>query len=321
MDKVRDKVVAVVVTYNRRPLLSRCIAALMSQTRQVDLIVVINNNSEDDTKAYLDSLDQSKVCAIHAPDNLGGAGGFHLGIRIAMLLGGEFLWLMDDDGYPERSCLETTLDGLQRSSLDIANALVLADDNIEQLAFPINTRDAVIADAQQAIDLGTIHDVIMPFNGTLIRRSLIDRIGNIDFRFFIWGDEIEFWKRAGRHEAKMATICSARFFHPRGRTSSIGVPFLGSVPTTTPDRRGLLVRNRMRIALKYRGRFQMAIRLLGFAVIYGATYGPKSFFSTLRYGLDAMGEGVLSPASADLSAKMKRSIAVAEQQIQARLGK
>lgn len=50
-----EKVIAVVVTYNRLALLSECIAALRNQTRPLDGILVINNGSTDGTEAWLKS--------------------------------------------------------------------------------------------------------------------------------------------------------------------------------------------------------------------------------------------------------------------------
>jgi len=39
------KVVAVVVTYNRKKLLKECLEAILNQTKEVDNIVLIDNDS------------------------------------------------------------------------------------------------------------------------------------------------------------------------------------------------------------------------------------------------------------------------------------
>ena len=48
-----EKVIAVVVTYNRQALLSECITALRKQSRPLDAILVINNGSTDGTEDWL----------------------------------------------------------------------------------------------------------------------------------------------------------------------------------------------------------------------------------------------------------------------------
>ena len=37
---------------------------------------------------------------ITLPENMGGAGGFHEGIKYAFEHGFDYIWLMDDDGVP-----------------------------------------------------------------------------------------------------------------------------------------------------------------------------------------------------------------------------
>ena len=39
-------------------------------------------------------------------------------------------------------------------------------------------------------------DVVIPFNGVLIRRELVERIGLVREEFFIWGDDVEYLWRA-----------------------------------------------------------------------------------------------------------------------------
>lgn len=66
-------IAAVVVTFNRITLLQKCIKALYNQTKKLDAIIVINNNSTDGTKEWLDK--QNNIIVIHQ-ENVGGSGGF-----------------------------------------------------------------------------------------------------------------------------------------------------------------------------------------------------------------------------------------------------
>lgn len=51
---------------------------------------------------------------ITLPENMGGAGGFHEGIKYAFEHGFDYIWLMDDDGFPAETCLENSYLTLQR---------------------------------------------------------------------------------------------------------------------------------------------------------------------------------------------------------------
>ena len=72
-------VLAVVVTHNRRALLSRCIDHLQSQAGQVPEILIINNASTDDTVAMLEARGVDFI----TQENVGSAGGWHRGIEAA----------------------------------------------------------------------------------------------------------------------------------------------------------------------------------------------------------------------------------------------
>ena len=50
-----EKVIAVIVSYNRQALLAECIQALRAQTRKPDAILVVNNGSTDNTAVWLDA--------------------------------------------------------------------------------------------------------------------------------------------------------------------------------------------------------------------------------------------------------------------------
>lgn len=106
------KVCAVIVTYNRLEMLKECIDALLNQTYSLDRILIINNNSTDGTKEYLDGLvkENKKVQALHLNENIGGAGGFHRGVKEAYEQGYDWIWIMDDDAEPDINCLHRLMD-------------------------------------------------------------------------------------------------------------------------------------------------------------------------------------------------------------------
>ena len=87
-----EKVIAVIVTYNRQALLSDCINALRSQTRRLDSILVVNNGSTDGTEEWL--LNQPDIEFI-TQSNVGGAGGFSTAIEQGYKKGYTWIWCMN----------------------------------------------------------------------------------------------------------------------------------------------------------------------------------------------------------------------------------
>ena len=105
-----NRVAAVVVTYNRLPLLQKCIESLRAQTAPCDILVV-NNASTDGTGPWLAAQKTAGVLlARDTGENLGGAGGFNYGMRWALEAGYDYLWLMDDDCLPQPDALEKLLE-------------------------------------------------------------------------------------------------------------------------------------------------------------------------------------------------------------------
>ena len=112
-----EKIIGVVVTHKRRELLAESLKVLSTQSRPLDHLVVVDNADEADVKELVDNapLPTSYIGSQH---NLGGAGGFALGILYALSLGADRVWLADDDGRPDGpEVLETLLDCAIRNDL------------------------------------------------------------------------------------------------------------------------------------------------------------------------------------------------------------
>ena len=216
------RIVAVVVTFNRLALLQRLVARLR-ETEGLAEVLVVDNASTDGTGEWL-ATQPAPVRALTLPDNRGGAGGFHVGLASAMDAGADLAWLMDDDGIPEPDCLKVLLD---HDEYDFWGPAVLAEQDPSRLCFPIRLpgRAAVVhrmAEVELAARDGVIEDVVIPFNGVLVTRDLVERIGTVREDFFIWGDDVEYLWRARRAGARTGTVVAARFLHPA--TDDLGTP-------------------------------------------------------------------------------------------------
>ena len=97
-------VVAVVVSFNRARLLTTTLQGLASGERSPETIVVVDNASDDDSVSVVEDFarrSEIDVDLIRLPRNVGGAGGFAVGIdRAAHHHGADLIWVMDDDTEP-----------------------------------------------------------------------------------------------------------------------------------------------------------------------------------------------------------------------------
>jgi rhamnopyranosyl-N-acetylglucosaminyl-diphospho-decaprenol beta-1,3/1,4-galactofuranosyltransferase len=221
------RVAAVVVTFNRLSLLERLVTRLR-EVPEVGEILVVDNASTDGTGAWLRTQDGvGRVSARTLADNTGGAGGFAEGLAWAMERGADLAWLMDDDGLPAPGSLATLLE--REGELDFWGPAVLAEQDPTRLCFPIRLPGGTtvvhrMAEVEAAARDGLVAGVVIPFNGVLVTRDLVARIGVPRAEFFIWGDDVEYLWRAERAGARIATVVDAHFAHPA--TDDLGTPMM-----------------------------------------------------------------------------------------------
>ncbi len=224
-------VAAIVVTYNRRELLGECLEGLGRQTHPLNATFVIDNASSDGTPELLYErgiiqerapLDKSRLRDLRGslpghpeipliyrrlPENTGGAGGFHEGVKTAFESGYDWLWLMDDDVEPTPSCLSSLLSfcGL---SLCIHPSKQFEDGvrfEWEGYISPKTGRRIYLQDVSFKRGQAYCETNTGCFEGMLIHRSIVEKIGFPDKRFFIGFDDSVYGFLAHHHTKVLYT--------------------------------------------------------------------------------------------------------------------
>ena len=215
------KILAAIVTHNRRKLLSRCIDHVLSQTRLPDAVVVINNGSTDDTLAML----AERNIHVISQANLGSAGGWHRAISHCQEFGFDAVWLMDDDGFPASDALQR-LEKVLRPGVACASSIVVQEDSPDEFVFPFPVLDraglpVVFARQRKLPTLSSLKSYSREgcypfahlFNGALVSSVAISEIGNVNPDFFIFGDEVDYFFRL-RSKGDVVSVLAARQMHP-----------------------------------------------------------------------------------------------------------
>ncbi|GAB4009430.1 glycosyltransferase family 2 protein [Nocardioides ultimimeridianus] len=201
-----ERVAVVVVTYNRADLLERMLAGLAGLDRAPDAVIVVDNASTDHTPDVLAASTLPGLQTIRTTDNLGGAGGFHVGLGAAYDQGFDAMWLMDDDVVPAPDCLTRLLE-VDASALisvreDLAGRLIekaaVRFDLRNPLAIRPKTASIDSTYASRADMPATVEVQNVAFEGFLVRREVVDRIGLPDPSFFIFYDDVDYAIRARR---------------------------------------------------------------------------------------------------------------------------
>jgi len=210
-----DSIVAVVVTRHRRESLAASLKTIAAQTRPPDHLVVVDNGPDEPVADVVNGcgLPATYLASHH---NLGGAGGFALGMLHALAMGAQWLWLADDDGRPADETVLATLlaEAVERDLAEIS-PVVANIDTPDKLAFPLRRG---LTWKRSAAELGTdfLPGIASLFNGALFRSSTVDVVGVPDLRLFVRGDEVEVHRRLVRSGLPFGTCLRAVYLHPDG---------------------------------------------------------------------------------------------------------
>ena len=213
---VFDKLAIIVVTYKRQQLLEELLASFAQLTVAPWRIVIVDNEHSDETRDMVDEFREkadglwgttdadrnggtSRVVESPLSDNLGGAGGCSVGVKVAYVLGAEWFWVMDDDVAVMPEAIERLAkwtgshDVIQGSRYDYdGGPFYWQYDFIVPLGIP-----NPIAPAAFGRPGYRVMDTLC-FEGGLFRRNIVEQIGLPDPRFFIYWDDTMYGYRASK---------------------------------------------------------------------------------------------------------------------------
>lgn len=208
-----DRIVAVVVAYDRRELVQETLAALAAQTVAPAAVVVIDNASSDGTadvvRARFPEVDLTVL-----PRNTGGAGGFTAGMARALAVhDADAVWLMDDDTVPDPGALAALL-AARRSAPSgtalLASAVRWVDGRPHPMNTPRTRPGATRASIRRAARHGAYPVRSASFVSLLVEADAVRLHGLPVADYFLWNDDFEFstrlLRRAPGYVATASTV-------------------------------------------------------------------------------------------------------------------
>jgi len=176
-------VCAVVSTYNRKYILKNCLNALLKQTLPLKEIIVIDGPSVDGTDALIRN-EFPEITYVRLKKDVGGAGQFFVGLKLAYEKGFDWIWLMDDDVVPDPNALR------------------------EMLSFHGRNGGLIFCPKVKNFN------VFAPlFAGGLFSRHVVTKIGLPLSGFFIYWDDVEYGMRAEKAGIRIYYVNSAEVEH------------------------------------------------------------------------------------------------------------
>ena len=187
------KIAVVIVTFNRCDELVKTISAIRNQGILENDIIVINNNSSDNTKNILDS-NFKNIQSIHLNENIASAGGFSKGMQTAYEKGYDWVWLFNDDSRPVEGSLKSILEHLNSDKIQIGLLKIANkdDNNKAVLLYWNGVRKPVSVDVSNEI----VQTDLITFDGCIISKKTIEKIGYCDPLYFMGTYEFDYCLKA-----------------------------------------------------------------------------------------------------------------------------
>ena len=244
----REKIFAVFVGQDHKPFDSSFQSRI--QSLGIDECILVINGTDEGC-----SLKFSNIHCIHTYSNLGGAGGFNLGISRARELGASWIWTSDDDAFPVKNySVKCLVDFCKLNNVDVCGSLIIDPSNFSESSFPFRVNGKRTWDVQVISKENFIPYQAHLFNGTVFKSDVFSIIGLPDSGFFIRGDEVDIILKLKKLKIRFGTWTGAHVIHPSGKGELVPIFFglLNAVVPYSALKYSYQVRNRGLLAIRHR---------------------------------------------------------------------
>lgn len=218
----KNKIVAVVVTFNRKKMLRGCLEHLLKMDHVLCDILLVDNASTDGTHEFInDLIETKKIIYYNTGKNLGGAGGFRVGMEKAVQMGYDYVWIMDDDTYVKSDALYQLMLADQRlqGEYGFLSGIAYWTDgsicNMNRQRISMHGKLEDFKSQQVPITMAT-------FVSFFIKAEVIKKVGLPIKEFFIWSDDLEYSRRISLKMPCYA-VPASQVIHKMGSNSKVGI--------------------------------------------------------------------------------------------------
>lgn len=226
------RVAFVVVNWNQTAVTLECLRSLERLDYPAFDVILVDNASDDDAVQVIGSAFPA-VQVLRNPENLGFVGGNNRGIDAALAGGAEFIMLLNNDTVVAPDMLLRLLEvmradptigisGPKMLYFDQPDVIWCAGNHInrrtgDSVRLRAEERDVARAEPPQEVDFITGCAICL-------RREVIESIGLLDARFFIYYEETDWCTRARAIGWETVYVPDARLWHKVSATMGATSP-------------------------------------------------------------------------------------------------
>ena len=220
---LKPSILAVILNWNRSDLTLQCTDAILDSDVVPDKLLVVDNGSAPDQLSALRNSGHA-IHLIELGRNLGFAGGMNVGLEHAVADGFDYVWLVNNDAFPDRHCLSRMLQRMERErDLAMVSPRLLSRDGSEQHAGGCVDWLTAALSVEYASTLAPARGVGTWLTGTLLlmRTAAVREIGMFDPQLFAYWEDVDLSARMTAAGWRVAAVPEASALH-LGSASSGG---------------------------------------------------------------------------------------------------
>lgn len=225
----QPKVGVVILNFKVKDLTLKCIKSIQKSNYENIELIIVDNNSGDDLENQLPK--EGNIHFIQTGQNLGYTGGNNTGIKKALDLNCQFVFILNPDTELDSGCISQLVQASTSTDAGIAGPKILFGDKktiwyaggIFDLKNVLGSHRGV-----NELDKGQYDQLqetqYVSGGAMFVRSEVFDKVGMFDPRYFLYYEDSDLCFRASKAGFKILYVPSAVVYHANAKSTGLGSP-------------------------------------------------------------------------------------------------
>lgn len=223
------KVAVVILNYKTKDFTLKCLRSVQQSKYSNIEIIIVDNDSQDGLADILTT--KRNITFIQNNQNLGYSGGNNIGIRKALQMGAEYVFILNSDTQIKNDCINNLVNAFTDQQIAITAPKILFADKkkiwyaggLFDIANVIGEHRGVDEIDQGQYDQVTETDYASG-GAILISREIIGKIGLFDENYFLYYEDSDYCFRARKAGYRILYVPQAVVYHVNAQSTGLGSP-------------------------------------------------------------------------------------------------
>lgn len=216
-------VAVVIINWESYDEVKSCIESLKRSALPFYRIIVVDNGSKDGSAERLEQELKSdeQIALLRNPTNLGFAAGMNVGIRYALSMNCDYVFILNNDASIDPNCVKILVAESERLQAGIAGPRIFYTDYANKIwqgggYFSYFKAGVLNPEKNKFLPVKTNGPVVVDFVtgcAMLVSTEVFKKLGLYDEAYFFYTEDLDFCLKAGREHVKVLFVPEAQAYH------------------------------------------------------------------------------------------------------------